>query len=80
VPLQPAPDQPAKVLPLDAEAVSVTDDPALKLAEQVEPQLIPAGELVTVPLPVPLFVTLSVNVLTGGGGGGGGVPARPKVT
>jgi len=71
VPLQPAPDQPANVLP-GLEAVSVTAVPALKAAEQVAPQSIPAGELVTAPLPSPLFVTLSAYCVTGGGG----VPAR----
>lgn len=30
--------------------------------EQVEPQLIPAGLLVTVPLPVPFLLTLNKNV------------------
>ena len=30
-----------------------------KSAEQVVPQAIPAGALVTTPLPVPVFVTLS---------------------
>jgi hypothetical protein len=42
-------------------AVSVTV-PGLNEAEQVLPQLIPDGLLVTVPLPAPDFVTVSVNV------------------
>src|SRR5439155_1528737 len=53
VPEQPPPAQPVKVEPAAAVAVSVTAVPLAKLAEQVAPQLIPAGELVTVPLPVP---------------------------
>lgn len=52
VPVQ-APDQPAKVLPAAACAVKVTGVLAAKLAEHVLPQLIPAGLLVTVPLPAP---------------------------
>ncbi len=57
VPLQ-APLQPVKVPPLAGVAVRVTCDPPVKLALQVEPQLIPAGVLATVPLPFTL--TLSV--------------------
>jgi hypothetical protein len=41
-------------------AVSVTCVPWLNWAEQVEPQLMPEGELVTVPAPVPALVTESV--------------------
>ena len=48
-----APLQPANVLPAVACAVKVTCVFAEKLLEQVLPQLMPAGELVTVPLPVP---------------------------
>ena len=47
-----APDQPEKVYPLLAEAVRVTDAPELRLAAQVEPQLIMPSLLVTVPAPV----------------------------
>jgi len=56
VPVQ-APDQLAKVEPVPAAAVSVTTVPLAKLALHVAPQLIPAGLLVTVPVPVPAFVT-----------------------
>src|SRR2546430_8336799 len=45
-------------------AVSVTAVPLVKLAEQVAPQVIPTGELVTVPLPVPAGVTVRVKVCT----------------
>ena len=53
------PLQPANVDPLAAVAVSVTAALPPKLALQVVPQLMPAGADVTVPLPVPAFVTLS---------------------
>jgi hypothetical protein len=54
---QPEPLQPAKVEPEAGVAVRATTVPLLKLEEQVEPQVIPAGELVTVPLPVPALAT-----------------------
>src|SRR5687767_8486745 len=57
-----APLQPPKVDPLAAAAVSVTDAPLAKLAVHVAPQLIPLGDEVTVPVPVPAFVTASGNV------------------
>ena len=53
-------------------AVSVTDTPDVKLAVQVVGQLIPAGLLVTVP--VPAIVTVRLKFL---GGGGGLVPDVP---
>ena len=46
--------------PCAGSAVSVTLVPAGKDAAHTEPQLIPAGEDVTVPAPLPLSVTLSV--------------------
>jgi hypothetical protein len=58
VPVQ-APDQPLKVDPAVTAAVKVTLLFWLKLAAQVAPQLMPAGELVTVPAPVPDLVTVS---------------------
>src|SRR5262249_18661986 len=54
-----APDQPAKVEPPSGLAVSVTFVPSGKPFSQVEPQSIPAGELVTRPAPVPPLDTLS---------------------
>ena len=53
-----APLQPAKVDPEAGVAVNVTDKVELKAAVQAEPQLIPAGLLVTVPLPVPSLVIM----------------------
>jgi hypothetical protein len=58
VPEQP-PDQPANVEPVPADAVSVIAVPGAKLALQVCPQVIPAGELLTVPDPVPALTTLT---------------------
>jgi hypothetical protein len=49
--------------------VSVTDVPDGKLAVHVEGQFIPAGLLVTVPVPVTVIVNWK---FCGGGGGGGG--------
>ena len=45
-----APDQPLKVYPPAGVAFNVTDAPELNVAEHVEPQEIPEGLLVTVPL------------------------------
>jgi hypothetical protein len=41
-------------------AVNVTRLPMLKLFEQIAPQLIPAGVLVTVPIPTLTIVTPAV--------------------
>jgi hypothetical protein len=60
VPVQ-APLQPANVEPESGVAVKFTTEPLSKLAEHVVPQEIPDGELATVPVPVPLFVTVSVK-------------------
>ena len=59
VPLQPEPLQPVKVELTSGVAVSVTVVPCPKVAEHVEPQSMPAGELVTVPDPVPALLTFS---------------------
>src|SRR5437773_103820 len=61
VPLHPPPLQPVKAEPAAGLAVSVTAVPLAKLAEQVAPQVIPMGLLVTVPEPLPSAITSSVN-------------------
>ena len=63
VPEQPAPLQPPKVEGDVATAVSVTTVLYVKTYEQVEPQLMPGGLLVTEPLPVPPMLTFNVYVL-----------------
>lgn len=60
-PLQPAPLQPSNDEPEPGVAVSVTCEPELKSAVQALPQLIPSGELTTVPLPAPASVTVNAN-------------------
>jgi hypothetical protein len=62
VPLH-APLQPVKVEPVAGVAVSVICVPATTDTEHVAPQAIPAGELATSPVPVPLFVTERVTVV-----------------
>lgn len=65
VPEQPPPDQPVNMELASLIAVRVTAAFCKKLAEQVLPHEIPAGDEVTVPLPVPSLVTVRVLV-TGG--------------
>jgi hypothetical protein len=71
--LQLVPLHPPNVEPTAGVAVNVTRVPLLNDAEQVPPQLMPAGLLVTVPFPVPLLVTVftkpivSVNCCAAGG-------------
>ncbi len=60
VPLQ-APPQPLNTDPAAGVAARLTTVPELYGAEQVAPQLMPAGELVTVPDPVPSGPTVNVN-------------------
>src|SRR2546428_13932098 len=57
VPVQ-LPLQPVKVAPAAGAGVRVTTVPVVRAVEQVAPQEIPAGELVTVPLPAPDLVTV----------------------
>ncbi len=68
VPTHRAELQPANELPVSGTAVRVTVVPWVTPAEQVAPQLMPAGLLVTVPVPPPLVVTDNV------GWAGGGAP------
>ncbi len=60
VPVQ-APSQPVKIEPGAGLAARLTCVPDVNVAEHVDPQLIPAGELVTVPLPVPARETETVT-------------------
>src|SRR5439155_26050177 len=62
VPEQPPPLQPVNVDPAAGAAVRETDAPVVKGAEHVAPQEMPAGLLVTVPVPVPDFETVSVEL------------------
>ena len=54
------PVHPVNVEPVSSVAVSVTDVPELYASEQSALQLMPAGKLVTVPEPVPVFSTVRV--------------------
>jgi len=67
------PAQPLKFESSSASALRVRFVPVEKIAEQVEPQSIPAGELVTVPLPGPDLVTSTVFVF-------GSIPPRTART
>src|SRR5207249_6497507 len=62
VPEHPPPLQPAKVEPTAGVAVSVAAVLLAKIAAQVAQQVMPAGEVVTVPLPVPTSLTVSAKV------------------
>ena len=61
--VQPVPLQPAKVEPAAGVAVKLTIVPLLYDAEQLLPQLMPVGLLVTVPLPVPLLVIVFTTLI-----------------
>jgi hypothetical protein len=74
-----APLHAVKVEPLEGVAVSVTAVPCAKVVLHTVPQLMPAGELVTVPLPVPASATDSVCWVGVGGGGGGGGGVVPEL-
>ena len=62
IPLQ-APPHPARPHALLGVALKVTCVPQGKLALQVEPQLIAAGELVTLPSGLPMMDTESVLMI-----------------
>ena len=62
-PAHPAPDQPVKSEPTPAVAVSVIGVPFPNCMEHEAPQLIPAGDEVTVPKPEPAFVTVTPEQL-----------------
>ena len=61
VPEQPPPLQPVKVEPAAGVAVRVTAVPPAYAAMHVAPQEMPAGLLVTVPIPEPVLFTVSVK-------------------
>src|SRR3954469_21224813 len=65
-----SPLQPTNLEPAAAAALSVTFVPSSYVAEHVEPQSIPLGALVTVPLPRPDRAPPRVRVTVGWGGGG----------
>jgi hypothetical protein len=56
------PLQPANCDPAAGVAVRVIEAPVAKLATQLEPQSMPAGDDVTVPVPVPAVATVSAAV------------------
>ena len=60
-----APPQPIKIEPTAGLAVSVILWPEAKVVEHVLPQLIAAGLLVTMPLPVPDLLTVRRDVPAG---------------
>jgi hypothetical protein len=57
-----APLHPVKPDPASGVTVKLTTVPLAKAAEQLAPQEMPAGELVMVPVPVPILPTLSVKL------------------
>ncbi len=67
VPAQAAPLQPEKTDPVAGAGVNVTVLPELNCEEQVLPQSMPAGELVTEPEPPPARATETVYCGVGGG-------------
>jgi hypothetical protein len=70
-----APDHPAKVEPVLGVAVNVTAVPGAKL-RQPGPHAVPAGEELTVPLPVVVMVSAALTVRDTCGHGMDDVPLR----
>jgi hypothetical protein len=66
VPEHTLPLQPVKVEPVEEDAVKATTVLLLKADEQTDPQVMPAGLLVTVPLPAPVLLTVRVKVVAAG--------------
>src|SRR5439155_4021504 len=64
VPEQPPPLQPVNVEPAAGVAVNVTTVPFAYAAMHVEPHEMPAGLLVTVPIPEPMLFAVSVEAWT----------------
>jgi len=62
IPEQPPPLQPTNSEPPFGDAVRATTVPLTKLAEQIAPQLMPPGLLVTVPVPAPAGETVSTKI------------------
>jgi hypothetical protein len=60
VPAHPPPDHPVNVEPVAGDAVRVTMVLWVYAAAQLVPQLIPEGELVTVPEPLPSLLVVRV--------------------
>ena len=61
VPEQPPPLQPLNVDPAAGVAVKVTAVPLAYVPEQFPPHEMPPGLLLTIPLPAPVFETVSVK-------------------
>ena len=61
------PIQLVNVDPVSGVAVMVTEEPVPNKAEHIEPQFMPLGTLVIVPVPVPDIETLRVSGVVPGG-------------
>jgi len=61
VPEHPLPLHPVKMEPAEGDAVKVTLAPFGKADEQADPQAMPAGLLVILPLPAPVLLTERVK-------------------
>ena len=61
-PAHPPPDHPVKSEPTAGMAVNVIGVPSSNTAEQVAPQVTPAGLEVTAPVPVPFLIVVTLKV------------------